>query len=154
MLRTTTALLATALALASACRAPSGQDVPLPDLSVPFERLDAGRVYVYRSAQAAGTVRSLEVYDGPRRVGTIGRNEFLCWDRPPGRNPLVVVYEGPRIDGGNRESVFDLMVVGGEEQFLEVHLEGGRKKPSVRRVDGATGRAAVAEREPPRVTAP
>jgi hypothetical protein len=144
-------LLLLTLTAAAACSTPNRQAVPLPDLEAAFTRGDVGRVYVARATQTLGAVRALRVYDGDRFIGTIGRDGLLCWERPAGRNPMRVVYERQKIDGGEIENVIGLDVQAGSEFFYEVRLEKNTKKPEVVLLSEADGRALIAKRKQPRV---
>ncbi len=151
MPRIALALLVTPLLLLVACSTPNLQHVPFPDLESDLEAGEVGRVFVLRQEQTVGSIRSLRVYDGGVLIGSIGKDGFLCWDRPAGRNPLAVVYEGPKIDGGDIESISDLHVVAGAEHYYEVSLDGGTKKPVITKLEVADGRARIQSRERPEV---
>ena len=115
----------TFLALAAACAAcasASEQLVPFPSQSVELSRPELCRIYVFRSSQAIGAVRSMRVFDQDREIGTLNGNDYLCWERGPGRALLRLVYEGPAINRGEQEDLFDLKAEAGSVLYFEADV--------------------------------
>jgi hypothetical protein len=139
-----------------ACRSTgSYQSVPLPAQDVEVTSPDVARIYVMRAGQTMGSVRSLVVEEANEAIGALGQGEYLCWERAPGRTLLTFVYEGPRIDGGDREGIHSLDAEAGGVYYLMVHLDaqpGAEEQgihagqPQVEVLDAAAGREKVRER--------
>ncbi len=129
---TRTLVFALFAVLASACRSSSFQNPPLPPQELQVSRPELARIYVTRDAQLRGSIRSIRVLDGESEIGLMGSNEFLCWERPPGRTLLSFVYEGPAIDGGHFEGLFSLDAEAGRTYYLGVHLERKSDDPELR----------------------
>jgi hypothetical protein len=143
--------------LAAACAASSEQLVPMPSQDVTLSRPDLCRIYVLRAAQPMGAVRTMRVFDQDREIGTLAGDEYLCWERPPGRALLRVVYEGPRIDRGELEDLYDLQADAGSVHYLGVGLLrvnepealGDRRgSPRLHPLGATEGRKLVEESEP------
>lgn len=108
--------------LVVACASGSEQLVPLPSQAVELSRPELCRIYVFRSSQMMGSIRSMHVFDQDEEIGTLSGDEYLCWERPPGRLLLRALYEGPRIDRGELESIYDLKAEAGSVYYLSVGL--------------------------------
>jgi len=106
-----------------ACAVDSYQKVPRPDLDLALTNPQSVRVYVVRDSQVRGSIRSIRVYDGQKEIGVIGPKNFLCWERVPGRSILKLVYEGPVIDGGEKETLVDLPLAAGEVAYCVIHVD-------------------------------
>jgi hypothetical protein len=124
-------------ALASACSAPSGQLVPMPSQDVELSRPELCRIYVARSSQPMGALREMRVFDGDTEIGSVDGGEYLCWERTPGRIVVRALYEGPALDRGEQEEMFDLQAEAGGVYYFTVELAktsdmttGGEKRGS------------------------
>jgi len=154
----TNKLLALVLALAAAgCRSGSYQRPPLPPQDVEVSNPDRVRVYVGRDDQARGWAHSIRVNDGDHEIGVMNADEYLCWERTPGRALLTFTYEGPKLDGGALEGVFSLEGEAGHAYYLGVHLQRKADDPELRTrasrpeivvVDPARGREIVKSLKP------
>lgn len=151
-------LLLLALLAVPACRSGSFQSAPLPPQDVAVSD-GLTRIYVARDSQARGKVRAIRVSDGEREIGVIGSDEYLCWDRLPGRTLLSFIYEGPAIDGGNLEGLLSLEAERGQTYYVQVYLERKSEDPELRARSGrpeATlltaeeGKAMIGARHPVR----
>src|SRR5262245_23827971 len=119
-------LLAAALAAAlflDACRAGSYQTRPLPSQSVEVSRPDVARVYMMREGQLRGKIRDVRVEDADQDIGILDQGEFLCWERPPGRTLLTVVFESGVMEGGGHEALFSLDAEPGRAYYLLIHVD-------------------------------
>lgn len=150
------ALLACATLLA-ACAAGSEQLVSMPSQEVELTRPELCRIYVFRSSQVMGSTRTMRVFDQETEIGTLGGDEYLCWERAPGRVLLSAVYHGPRIDRGEQDDVFDLQTEAGKVYYLNVsllteseHTAYGDKRgaPRLVRVNAEEGRKLLEESDP------
>lgn len=121
-------LVALLVALGVACASESYQKVPRPDLSVDVPGPGLVRVYVVRDDQVRGSVRSIDVYEDQEQIGSLGLDDYLCWERLPGRTLVKFVYNGPAIDGGKHEGLLDLPLAAGEVGYCIIHLDS-RGKP-------------------------
>ncbi len=144
-------------ALAVACASHSEQLVPLPSQTVELSRPDLCRIYVFRSSQLMGVVRSMRIFDQGREIGTLTGGEYLCWERPAGRILLTAVYEGPEIDRGELEDLYDLTAEAGSVHYLAVsllrkgeHTAMGDKlgSPRLQPLSAEEGRALAHQSEP------
>lgn len=131
-------LLFAALALlAAGCRGTgSYQARPLPPQDVEVSRPDLTRIYVMRDGQLRGRVRAVRVEDSDREIGALDQDEFLCWERAPGRTLLSFVYEGGRIDGGDLEGLYSLDATPGSVYYLTVHIDRLADDPELRTRSG------------------
>ena len=118
------ALLALAPLALLGCKATSYQDAPIPT-GPPQEGMC--RVYVMRTPQVVGTARRIEVIDRDHKIGDIGADGYLCWDRVPGKNPIQVIYHGAAIDTGNVEGLIHFDGKAGGVYFYTVHLRGSAR---------------------------
>ena len=142
---------------AAACSATSEQRVPLPSQDVELTRPELCRIYVFRSPQVMGTVRTLRVFDADTEIGCLAGDEYLCWERPAGRTLLRAVYEGPRIDRGEQEDVYDFTAVAGTVLHFVVglrteseHTAYGKKRgsPLLQPVDATQGKEMLKGAKP------
>jgi hypothetical protein len=132
---------------AAACQAPSYQMVPRPADDAAAPASETCRIYLARSAQLWGRIRSIEVVDRGTEIGSIGRDGYLCWDRAPDRSPLQVLYHGAVLDGGVVEGLLDFDGAAGEVYYYAVHLRPSDLKPQFELLDPAAGRALIADRK-------
>lgn len=109
--------------LATACAASSLQLVPRPPQDVALSRPELCRIYVFRTSMAMGSVRTMRVYDQDLEIGSVAGGEYLCWERPAGHTLLRVVYEGPEIDRGELEELYDMQVASGSVKYFTVGLK-------------------------------
>jgi len=144
-------------ALAAACASGSKQLVDLPSQEVELTRPDLCRIYVLRSSQLMGAVRTMRVFDQDQEIGTLGTDEYLCWERPAGRTLVRALYEGPEIDRGDQDDLYDLQAEAGTVVYLSVSLlteteplvsGGGRGSPKLKRLSREEGRDLVKHGSP------
>jgi hypothetical protein len=142
-------LVALACLGAAACGATSEQRVPLPSQEIELTRPELCRIYVFRSRQPMGSARELRIYDQDTEIGSLAGDEYLCWERPAGHTLIRAVYEGPEIDRGQQEDLYDFTAVSGAVQYFVVglrkeseHTAFGKKRgsPLLTPVDVAEGR--------------
>jgi len=141
--------------LALACAASSAQNVPMPSQEVELSDPSLARVYLTRTAQTRGTIRDISVYDGQTFIGTLGKGEFMCWERRPGRSLLKLVYHGGPLDG-DAESLTDLETVAGNVYYYAIEIQArpdnpqdaNRNKPLTHLLEAGAGRELVGQRSP------
>ena len=133
--------------LLGACAGSGHQSVPMPLLgsSVPSDRC---RVYVAREDTQAGSIRNVRVFDGDREIGVINEDEFLCWERAPGRGVGRVVFEGLSVDTAAVENVFDLPREPGASGYYAIRILHSGRKPEVARISDEAGKALIEARSP------
>jgi hypothetical protein len=143
----TASLLASLSVLLVACAGAGHQSVPmpLPGSSVPSDRC---RVYLAREDTTAGSLRNVRVFDGDTEIGVIDENEFLCWDRRPGRGVGRVVFEGLSYDTQAVENVFDLPREPGTIGYYAIRIEHSGRKPEVTPLSMEAGKALIEARSP------
>jgi len=145
------ALILVAASALGSCKTASYQYQPRPASQTEGPPDGLCRVYVARSAQLWGSIRSVEVFDLGQKVGAIGRDGFLCWDRKPGRNPMTVEYHGPKLDAGAAgdgimEGLIEFDGVAGETYYWEIDLRNEDRKPVSRLLSAEEGRKLISER--------
>src|SRR5262245_21876750 len=116
-------------ALLGACATASYQTRPMPPQNVEVSRPEVARVYLMREGQMRGKVRSVRVEDGDTDIGALDQNEFLCWERAPGRTLITVNYEGGPFEGG--QALESLDAEAGHAYYLVVHLDRHSDKPEL-----------------------
>jgi hypothetical protein len=114
--------LSLAVTLAS-CAAESYQRVPSPSQSVEVTSPAVSRIYLLRMPQAKGLIRGLTAKENDRDIGRIGRNNYLCWERPPGRSLVVITYEGSGFGKDDRESMIDVEAEAGRAYYYGVSVD-------------------------------
>ncbi len=77
---------ACAVAFISGC-ASTQQFVALPNQTQSIEDSTKGRIYVFRQG-LYGSGERTRVRDGSLKIGYIGPDSFLCWERPPGKTTV------------------------------------------------------------------
>lgn len=124
-----------------ACAADSYQRVPQPSIDAEVSPAMA-RVVVLRMPQTAGALRAVVVREGGREIGRIGRDEYLCWERPAGRTVAELDYEGPKIER-NSQSVVELDGEAGRTSYYGITIDTAWNKPIVRPLDADEAREAL-----------
>ncbi len=134
------------LTFVASCTSPSYQSVARPT-ETEAVGADRCRVYVARSDDVKGSLRSVRISDQGVVIGRIGDNEYLCWDRPAERGAGQVFYEGldPRFE--DVESLFDLPREGGTTTWFALRI-GEQRKPEIVPLSADEGRALIAKRHP------
>ncbi len=136
-----------AATLLASCSSSTYQKVPFPRQDVVVSSPSVARIYVARQS-LLGSLRDLRVSDGSTEIGTISQGEYLCWERQPGRGLIVLVYEGPKVDGGDIEGLLPIECEPGQAYYYLIEIERSYKKPYGTLLDEKAGRALIAEREP------
>lgn len=136
-----------AVALVAACSSDGYQKLPIPAQDVRVSSPDVARIYVARDS-LIGSLYDMTVLDGQTEVGLISKDQYLCWERLPGKGIVTLRYHGPRIDGGDIEGILPLECEAGEVYYYSVAIESSTKKPQGKRLDEKSGRALLAERDP------
>jgi hypothetical protein len=68
------------------------QFVPFPDQSKHIEDTSKARVYVFRRWRDDDR-RAFTIYDRNVKIGNLGVNGYVCWERSPG--PMIVLFKSP-----------------------------------------------------------
>ena len=146
-MRTTASSLALSFLLLAACAGSGHQRVPMP---APGTKVadDRCRVYVAREDTTAGSIRNVRVFDGDLEIGVISEDEFLCWDRRPGRGVGRVVFEGVSVDTLEVENVFDLPRDPGTTGYYAIRILHSGRKPEVTPLSMEAGKALIEARSP------
>ena len=159
MIQRSVSLASTVLlaALLGACATASYQKPPLPPQNVEVSRPDVARVYLMREGQLRGKVRGVRVEEGDHEIGALDQNDFLCWERAPGRSLIAVKFESGLMEGGDHEALFKLDAEAGRAYYLVVHVDRHSDKPElspragqpeIEAVAADEGRALVKARRP------
>src|SRR5262245_59659217 len=90
------------------CVAESYQHVPTPPQNVEISSPTVTRIYLLRMPGVLGRYRAVRASEYEHEIGRIGRDRYLCWERPAGRSLVVVTYESGEIDYPDRESMIDV----------------------------------------------
>lgn len=148
--RTIAALLLSLIFTAS-CATSSIQSVPMPADVSALPANGSCRIYVARSDQFWGKVRSIDVVDRGVDIGTLGEDGYLCWDREPDQTPIELYYNASFLDGGVVEGQLAFDGKPGMVYYYAIHLRKGDRKPEVNLLDAEAGRALIAKRSPAKV---
>ena len=119
-------------AFSIACAADSYQRVPAPAQDVEVTSPAVARIYILRMPQHLGRIRSVSVRDDELEIGRVARNDYLCWERAPGRSLVTLTYEGAEIDGGGKQGLIDLQCAAGEVCYYGLSIDKAWRKPVVR----------------------
>lgn len=141
-------LLVLAGCIFGACSTATYHMAPLPDQSVALTSPDLSRIYVLRTAQTRGNLRRVRVFDGEMEIGSISQTEYVCWERLPGRSLVTVAYEGPKADGGNTESLLDLVTEPGGIYHYGISIDKRGNKPVIELLGPAEARELLVHRRP------
>ena len=139
------------LASLSACASSSVQNVPMPSQAVPLSRSDVCRIYVTRKSDVRGSLRSVRVFDGDAEIGTINADQYLCWERAPGRTLLRLYYEGVSIGVGETEGLIDLRAEAGHRYVYGIGLSYSDRKPEAELLSERDAAELLASRSPAKV---
>jgi len=151
-MRIRTALVASLILLSLAgCASSSVQNVPMPSQAVPLTSRDVARVYVARKSDVRGSLRSVRVFDGDKEIGTINTDDFLCWERAPGRTLLRCYYEGVSIGVGDTEGLIDLRAEAGHRYVYGIGLSYSDRKPEAELLSDRDADELLASRSPAKV---
>lgn len=74
--------------LAVGCVAHTKQLAPMPDQSKTVDNPEYARIYVIRPS-SLGSAESLLIGDGQVKIGRLGAESYLCWERPAGETEIV-----------------------------------------------------------------
>jgi hypothetical protein len=131
-----------------ACAGSGHQKVPMPAQNVAVSRADVCRIYVLRSSDARGSLRNIRVYDGDTEIGTIDSDEYLCWERPPGKSLVRLYYEGVGIGVGEQEGLLDHRGDAGQRYVYSIELSYPDRQPKWTLLSPQDANAILAERKP------
>ena len=136
----------TLLLLATACRLPSAQYVPLPNQDVTVTSKDVARIYFVREETSGLRKSEIKVYDGSTEIGQLTVGTFLCWERPGGRTLAKATYEAIDPLLGNIEGLYDMDCQAGRVYYFNVIVEREQGQPKIRPLGDGEGRQLVSER--------
>ena len=114
-----------ALVLLAGCPTSSYQVVPMPDTGVPLENPEMVRIYVLRSGDIFSENRELFVADGDNIIGVLGRDKYLCWDRPATITQLKYYLNSGARPTGEVEGNHRLVPEPGRTYYLELSFPVG-----------------------------
>ncbi len=117
-----------ALVLIAGCSTSSFQIVPMPDTTVPNTNPEMTRVYVIRGGAIFSENRKLFVADGDTIIGALGRDSYLCWDRPTTITQLKYYLDAGTRPTGESEGNHRLVPEPGRTYYLEVSFPRGANR--------------------------
>lgn len=120
----------------------------MPPQNIPISPGDVCRVYVLRDSSVRGNLRDVRVLDGDYVIGTIEADEYLCWERQPGRTLLKLYYEGVGIGVGETEGLVDLRGEAGQRYIYAITLSYPDRKPEAQLLSEKDAQAILADRKP------
>jgi hypothetical protein len=136
------------LALVCACASSSVQKVPMPPQDTPVSSADMCRIYILRDSGVRGSLRSVSVFDGDVEIGTIDSDDYLCWERTPGRTLVRLYYEGVSIGVGKAEGLLDFRGEAGHRYVYAIGLSYSDRKPEPVLMTDKEASEALASRKP------
>jgi hypothetical protein len=121
-------LCLTLAAALCACRAESYQRVPAPpqDVEVPAQNMT--RIYIVRMPQALGRYRAVRASENDREIGRIGRDCYLCWERPAGRSLVILTYESGELEEADRQTMIDVKGEPGQTYYFGLSIDDSGRK--------------------------
>ena len=138
-------LVAAGLALlAGACASFATQLVPLPDQNLRLEDHRGARVYLVREGELPSGIKRMRVFDGARLIGYFGDNEWLCWERPPGRMILRTIAMKTLPDSPEVESRIVQELAAGDVAFVGMRVSAVDQNAVLRLIDEDEGRELTA----------
>ncbi|MFT7671242.1 MAG: hypothetical protein ACI8X5_003959 [Planctomycetota bacterium] len=139
-------LLALVGSVLGGCSSTSYQLVPPPvdEQEAPAE--DQCRVYIVRASNGWGKIREVEIIDRDTKIGSLGTNSYLCWDREPGRHSMQILFHGSVLTDGVMEGILWFEGEAAGTYYYEVNLRQSDRKPEAKLLKPEEGRAMVAER--------
>jgi hypothetical protein len=141
-------LLLAFLTTFASCAGSGFQKVPMPPQTIPISPGDVCRVYVLRSSDVRGSLNDIRVLDGDYDIGTIESDEYLCWERQPGRTLLKFYYAGMGAGGKTTEGLVDLEGQAGHVYVYSVTVSYPDRKPEADLLSEADARAILKDRKP------
>ena len=140
-----TALVCALATLCAACAASSYQRIPVPRQDVEVTSPAVSRLYVLRLPEAKGYYRNVGVDEDMTEIGRIGNDEYLCWERPPGRTLLTLTIEPVELAGGKPTQVFvDAKCEPGRAYYYAISVSAAWSKPEVRELEPTEARSLLA----------
>jgi hypothetical protein len=137
-----------ALLLAVGCATSSTQYVPMPDQSVAVENPEMARVYLIRDDQLASSSYHLVVYDGENKIGELGMDEYMCWERPPGAVRLKVVTPAAK----ERQAIGTRNVVAGRVYYVGMQFDAQFSRATMHLLRPDDAKPLLEARKPAQVT--
>jgi hypothetical protein len=120
----------------------------MPPQSLAVSRPDVCRIYVLRDSDVRGSLRSVHVFDADTEIGTIDEDEYLCWERAPGKTLVRLYYEGVGIGVGTQEGLLDFRGEAGQRYVYSIGLSYPDRKPEPVLLTGKEASETIASRKP------
>lgn len=117
-----------ALALIAGCSTSSFQIVPMPDTSTALTNPEMCRVYLIRGGDLFSENKKLFVADGDNIIGALGRDDYLCWDRPATITQLRYYLDSGARPTGETQGNHRLVPEPGKTYYLEVSFPRGEDR--------------------------
>ncbi len=119
----------------------ASQSVPLPDLNASIDDESKARIYVLRPS-SMGSAVPFNVFENDIKMGVLGPDSFLCWEREPGLIEISVKSENL--------SKVSLDVEAGNVYYIKANVQMGVLKARVKleTLDENTGSELVGKCKP------
>jgi hypothetical protein len=117
-----------ALVLIAGCSTSSFQIVPMPDTSASLANPEMARVYLIRGGALFSENKKLFVADSENIIGGLGRDMYLCWDRPATITQLKYYLDSGARPTGETQGNHRLVPEPGKTYYLEVSFPRGANR--------------------------
>ena len=118
-------LIILALVLFAGCSTSSLQIVPMPDVGEKLSDPQMARVYLIRGGALFSENKKLFVADGEKIIGGLGRDYYLCWDRPASITQIKFYLDSGARPTGETEGNHRLVPEPGKTYYLQVSRPRG-----------------------------
>jgi hypothetical protein len=120
----------------------------MPPQDVAVSNPNLCRIYILRKDETRGSLRSVRVYDADTEIGSLDEDNFLCWERGPGRSLVRLYYEGVSIGAGEQEGLLDFQGAAGQRYVYAIGISYPDRKPEPVLLAGKDAAEALAARKP------
>jgi hypothetical protein len=114
-----------ALVLFAGCSTSSLQIVPMPDVGEKLSDPQMVRIYLMRGGDVFSENKKLFVADGEKIIGGLGRDYYLCWERPATITQLKFYLDSGARPTGETQGNHRLVPEPGKTYYLEVSRPRG-----------------------------
>ncbi len=128
MSQKTCVLVILALALIAGCSTSSVQIVPMPDQGVKLSNPEMVRIYLMRGGAVFSENKKLFVADGDTIIGALGRDSYLCWDRPAKITQFKYYLDSGTRPTGDTQGNHRLVPEPGRTYYIEVSFPRGANR--------------------------
>ena len=126
------------------------QSYPLPDQKLSVGAAGQSRIYMILPPQVVGVGLIDMIIDGDSYIGMLGSGSYLCWEREPARQTIIVTPTLMSFSPTKELKRYELDTEANQIYYLQLH-RGPLNYRNVERLNPEKGTKLLAKCKPPTI---